>query len=277
MAGRVFLKTGEFARLCGVTRDTLLHYDRKDIFHPSHVSENGYRRYGIEQYFEFDLISILKETGGTLEEIRRCLQSHSLQSYTELIRESVQSLKARREQLTRRENMLRRLLDLTEETYAAKFDELMFEDRREELVTVFPVDPEKMTSIEGSVECYAACLEHDLTRGNTVDAPIGMLIPMHDAVHKDFRPSFFFTAAYDDEKKAVRRISAGRCGVWFHRGDMPSHVDTFRWMMEKLGEKGMRVVGDVWIYDQMDYLLSRIIPGYVAKYSVLVESMSGGE
>ena len=58
-----FLKTGEFARLCHTTKETLFHYDREGILKPRHVSGNGYRRYGLEQFFDFDMISLLKETG----------------------------------------------------------------------------------------------------------------------------------------------------------------------------------------------------------------------
>ena len=62
MKTETFLKTGEFARLCHTTKETLFHYDREGILRPRYVSENGYRRYGVEQYFDFDLITLLKET-----------------------------------------------------------------------------------------------------------------------------------------------------------------------------------------------------------------------
>lgn len=64
------LTTGEFARFCGVSKDTLIYYDRQDILKPRHVSENGYWRYLPEQLYEFDFISILKETGSSLTEIK---------------------------------------------------------------------------------------------------------------------------------------------------------------------------------------------------------------
>ena len=50
MKNEKFLKTGEFARLCHTTKETLFHYDREGILKPRHVSGNGYRRYGLEQF-----------------------------------------------------------------------------------------------------------------------------------------------------------------------------------------------------------------------------------
>ena len=64
-----FLNVGEFARICHTTRETLLHYDRKGLLKPAYVAENGYRRYSMKQYFDFDLICLLKE-GGSVRERR---------------------------------------------------------------------------------------------------------------------------------------------------------------------------------------------------------------
>ena len=36
-------KTAEFAALCGVKKDTLLHYDHIGLLKPQKVGENGYR------------------------------------------------------------------------------------------------------------------------------------------------------------------------------------------------------------------------------------------
>lgn len=143
MKKRVFLKTGEFAKLCRTTKETLLHYDRKGIFHPSYISENGYRRYGVEQFFDFDMISLLRETGSTLDEIRHYREIHDTQAYLHLLHERADVLGEERRRLARREAMLRYLLRLTEETISSKHDVLLFEERGVEQVVTFPFDSEK--------------------------------------------------------------------------------------------------------------------------------------
>lgn len=87
MKNEKFLKTGEFARLCHTTKETLFHYDREGILKPRHVSGNGYRRYDLEQFFDFDMISLLKETGSTLGEIRACREMRDPSAYLRLLRE----------------------------------------------------------------------------------------------------------------------------------------------------------------------------------------------
>ena len=49
-----YLTTGEFAKICGVTKHTLFHYDDIGILKPEIVKANGYRYYAIKQFFTFE-------------------------------------------------------------------------------------------------------------------------------------------------------------------------------------------------------------------------------
>ena len=94
-----FLKVGEFARICGTTKETLLHYDRKGLLKPKYIAGNGYRGYGIEQYFDFDLISLLKEGGASLDEIKKYRNNETNSGYLNLLKEQVPLLRKSRKSL----------------------------------------------------------------------------------------------------------------------------------------------------------------------------------
>ena len=97
--------TGEFAALCGVTKHTLFHYDEIGIFSPAIRGENGYRYYAPAQVEVFQVISVLKELGMPLSEIRAYLDRRSPETLLALLE---QEGKALTEKLTR----LRRLRKL---------------------------------------------------------------------------------------------------------------------------------------------------------------------
>lgn len=59
-------KTAEFAALCGVKKDTLLHYDHIGLLKPQWVGENGYRYYSARQIPTYDLIATLRRLGTPL-------------------------------------------------------------------------------------------------------------------------------------------------------------------------------------------------------------------
>ena len=68
------LYSSEFAALFGVSRDTLLYYDRIGLFRPQLRAENGYRLYSLDQVHQFDLLRMLRLANLSLEEIDQCLQ-----------------------------------------------------------------------------------------------------------------------------------------------------------------------------------------------------------
>lgn len=78
---QIYFTTGEFARLCGVKKDTLFHYDAIGILRPDIVRENGYRYYSINQFFIFDIISMLKKAGAGLGEIKEYIARRSPEAF----------------------------------------------------------------------------------------------------------------------------------------------------------------------------------------------------
>ena len=132
MEKKHLLKTGEFARLCRTTKETLLHYDRKGLLKPRYVADNGYRWYGAEQFFHFDLISLLKESGCSLEEIRRSRNLRERHRYPQFLRERIALLEEEQRRLARRLSMLRGFAALTREATTRSFDTLFFEEREAE-------------------------------------------------------------------------------------------------------------------------------------------------
>ncbi len=73
-----FLTISEMAKYAGISRRTLIYYDQIDLFKPAKIGENGYRYYGIDQYFELDVILILKNLDVPLYEIQTFLHNRNV-------------------------------------------------------------------------------------------------------------------------------------------------------------------------------------------------------
>lgn len=72
------LTISEFAKMAGVSRQTLIYYDHIGLFSPNYVAENGYRYYLPSQIGLFTAISILIELGVSLKDIKSKVESLSL-------------------------------------------------------------------------------------------------------------------------------------------------------------------------------------------------------
>lgn len=92
---RQLYTTGEFAKLCGIRKQTLFYYDQIGLLKPTLVEDNGYRRYSHEQYQTFLLISCLKEVGMPLAQIRSYLEEPDPKLRKEAIGERLSALDQR--------------------------------------------------------------------------------------------------------------------------------------------------------------------------------------
>ena len=69
------MKMSEFSRLTGIKRTALQLYEKKGLLKPVSITESGYWEYDNESLLRASLITILKESGYTLEEIKQILEN----------------------------------------------------------------------------------------------------------------------------------------------------------------------------------------------------------
>ena len=74
MEQKMYMTTGELARLMGITKETLFHYDEIGLFQPEIVKENGYRYYAIYQMEVLNTILLLRDLGMPLKEIKQYIE-----------------------------------------------------------------------------------------------------------------------------------------------------------------------------------------------------------
>ncbi|HKG20861.1 MAG TPA: heavy metal-responsive transcriptional regulator [Blastocatellia bacterium] len=70
-----FLRAGELAKACGVSTDTLRHYERKGVLQAPVRTPNGYRQYPARALDRVRLIRKALSLGFTLDELARILKA----------------------------------------------------------------------------------------------------------------------------------------------------------------------------------------------------------
>lgn len=105
--------TGEFAKLCNVTKHTLFHYDEMKIFSPEIKDTNGYRYYSIGQIEVFNVISILKELGMPLKEIKTYLDKRSPKELIKLLENESKLLELKINKLKQMNDLIRQKINIT--------------------------------------------------------------------------------------------------------------------------------------------------------------------
>ncbi|MDO4534460.1 MAG: MerR family transcriptional regulator [Clostridium perfringens] len=74
---KIYFSTGEFAKLCDVSKKTLFYYDEINLFKPEKVLSNGYRLYSNNQIELLGAIYTLKDIGMSLKEIKKFINKRN--------------------------------------------------------------------------------------------------------------------------------------------------------------------------------------------------------
>lgn len=80
-----FYSIGEMASFFGLTRQTLIYYDKIGLFKPATVNEDGHRLYTATQIPSLRLICLLKDLGIELKEIAEVVNTHDIAGLIEYL------------------------------------------------------------------------------------------------------------------------------------------------------------------------------------------------
>ena len=266
------LGTGAFARLCKTTKETLFHYDREGLLKPRYISGNGYRHYGVEQFFDFDMISMLKETGSTLQEIRAYMSNLDGGDFLTLLEAKLAVVKKERERLAQRERMLRDLAEGTREALAFTFDAFLLCEQSEERLEIVPTTAAMQGTTSEFVERVVEYIDFYDKLKRTPRAPFGMMIDREDVRAGRFLERWFISRATRSTPRTHLHVkAAGTYAVLAHRGTPHTHARAFDELLRHIGVAGLNVAGNAYVYDMMSHVLLGAGETYAAKYCVPVE------
>lgn len=100
------MRSGEFAQLCGTTKNTLIHYDELGILKPSHRGANGYRSYTLDDYIAFCIVHAFTQAGFPLKEIGWLAHERDAGTLERAVAKNLAAIKERRAALDRSEALL---------------------------------------------------------------------------------------------------------------------------------------------------------------------------
>lgn len=264
------LSTGEFARLCKTTKATLFHYEKLGLLKPSHVSDNGYRRYGVEQFFDFDMIAILKETGSSLEEIMQIRDHHDEENLLNLLEEKRHTLRKERERLEIREIALGNILDELKEAHELELDHFMVRELEEEFLEITPVSGSNHDNLSESIIRCAAWISSRDDNARILHCSFGIIIDEAVINGAPYHELFYFNRpARHDTWDICKR--AGKYLVAVHKGNFTSHMTCLKKMGEWCSAHKLRVGGRIYAYDLAGFLRPQTVDNYLVKYVIAVD------
>lgn len=268
------LSTGEFARLCHTTKDTLFHYEEIGILVPVFVKENGYRYYSAKQFFDFDLINVLKAADTPLLEIKHYLEHRTGDSFLDILKNKEASLERERLRIEQMQHRLKQAIHLTE--YAIRQDKSMprlVHSPEEYLVTV-PLQTQKPTTKE-VVSCLQEHLFYCSKKNLTEELPIGSIVLKETLMAGQCFESFYYSKIAAPIKSSRFLLKPeGEYAAILHHGYYNTLPASYAILFDYIGKNHLVICGNAYEYDLINYLATDKEENYIIEISIQVERLS---
>lgn len=265
-----YYTTGEFAELCGIKKKTLFHYDDIDLFKPEKVMSNGYRYYSKYQLEVFNVISVLKEIGMPLKEIKKFLDKRNPENTLQLLKYEKEQVEKEIHNLKRIQKLLEVKLNLIEVGINST-SELVLEEKEEEYIVLS--NPVNETEDDYDIETYTEhikyCIDNDLDYGY----PVGSIINKENLINRRFdKYSYYFSKVIEKKKyKDLVLKPKGLYLVAYSHGYYDKVYKVYEKMIKYIEENNLRINGYSYEEVLIDEIASSIGDDFVIKISIKVD------
>ncbi len=267
-----YFTTGEFAKLVGVTKHTLFHYDDIGIFSPEIKDENDYRYYSVFQMEAFFVIYTLKELGMPLKEIKVYLDNKSPQGLIELLHKEEKEIDKKVSKLLQMKQLISQKSKLTESFFHINTKQISICYSEKELLLLTPTLPlADDRSIAVSIANHAKhCAENYIYTPCTT----GNMISAENIRQQDYNNyNYFYTKISSNEPKDIYIKNAGSYLTAYHTQGYYTIDKTYEAILKYADNHNFQLNG----YFFEDVILDELsVDGYdnfVIKISILIDSI----
>ncbi|MFF2090079.1 MerR family transcriptional regulator [Paenibacillus sp. NPDC058174] len=262
-----FFTTNEMAKICGVTKHTLFHYDEIGLLKPEFINGKGYRYYTTKQCFTLDIINVLKKAGSSLEEIKQFFEDHNTEKFVNLVQQKQCELEVEQLKIKRMQNFLRSAVEMLEKVKNDSRDTPVIE-----ICEAYYFITTAVGDQSNDHEYAKRLSEHrDYCEKNIImnEFSLWSIINKDNFIASNYFPKFIANKLIDpiDGNKVVVKPK-GTYVVMDHKGSCETKSSTYSKIKQFIKEKGLIISGDVYEVEIMNHLAEENPDKYVIRISV---------
>lgn len=247
MKNRILI--GTLASYYGVSKQTLIHYDRIGLLKPSAIADNGYRYYTFEDIDKLDVIVSLKDTGLSLEAIQTYLEKPSIKDSIVLLKEQTTILDERIKHLERTKTKITNKVDELTLLDAFKwYDGIKVSEKEERYVLKEEIDMSSGNEFEVAfaIKNLNTLIISDPTYAHYSHSIEGVTIDKEALIHHNYvklNSTFIFIDELSGHEKEDI-INSGTYISILHHGVYEDTYKSYAPIMAYIEEHQYEIIGD---------------------------------
>lgn len=236
-----YFTTGEFARILGVKKHTLFHYDEIGLFSPALKEANGYRYYYVWQVDTFEVIRVLQKVGMPLGEIKAYMQERSPERFLSLMEEKEAQIDREIDRLKQMRLFIKRERKNVSLAGTAVLDCPHIVPRPEGWLLITDVDPDSEKGLAEEIVKHTHMWEQGLINISSVGS-VCQLEDLEQGIYDRYTKIYTSLEKRIPSLKAVR-YPEGEYVELFYKGYEASMEKPYRMLNEFAKENGLRLRG----------------------------------
>ena len=269
----IYMTIGDVSKIYGISKQTILYYEKLGLFLPAKIEENGYRYYTLEECYRLEIILTLKKLNLSLKDIQDYVEHRGPHMLKTLLEDARYGFDREINDLyTNKMNLERTLFNL-ERYLKIPQNRLFFGMKEESFYALTPYD-----ATETGKKKLFTLLEHQARLIEEVPfkaIQIGMAIDGEDYEQGDIiKYSHYCTDVGFDYEGDMDIVTRPR-GMYLEMFYTGLYEEQAQWMYDKvssyLSYEGLQIAGPVYIEPVRNYWTEIKREDYLSKITVPVE------
>lgn len=242
-----YLSISQMAELHNISRQTLIHYDKIDLFKPNYTDERGYRCYSVYQIPLLREICFLKSIGIKLEKIKEHIENRNITTALSLLKSHEEFIEKEIKKLLFTRDSIKQRLDVYSNAYEFnnELGKPTIETMPERKVVFMPF---KQEISREELHLTQMKIRNIFNKHGLLPAKgFGAIIKKDQLGKEDiFKGAGGYVNLSDDEHNIENTITlpAGKY-VCMYKYGMPYDVEFLHMLLKWIEDNNYRVVGDI--------------------------------
>ncbi len=268
---KIYFSTGKFAKLCGISKKTLLYYDEIDLFKPEKTLPNGYRFYSNTQIELLSAIFTLKDMGMPLKEIKKFINKRNSKNILNILNFEVYELDKEIKKLQLKKQSLLNKIKIINE--GENFNNNIHLENQDEEYLIFS---KKLNTNEDffDLEEYISHLSYCFDNNLDIGYPVGTIISKANLEKSNFtKYERYFTKV--NKNPSISNIVIKEKGLYvvgYSKGYYDKTYSTYVKIFSFLKKNNLYICGCSYEQILIDEFVTSNTDDYIIKISIPVKN-----
>ncbi len=266
-----FMSISDFAKMSGLSRQTLIYYDKIGLFSPAVVADNKYRMYSRGQIETISAITMLQDLGVPLKKIKHILSNISPQTTTNLLNEQLNTIEKEITKLSALQEMVRLRLQQIQKGIAALENNCEFLVRESSCdIPVFVGNELNCSPAEITDDMFVQFFQQ--TEQNNLPSIFTLgCIRKTDWSSKNYDIASRLFCRVQNKKYANASISAGTYVLGYGKGDPGENTEIYEKLKRFIAKNNFQPIGDIYEEYLIDELAEKNPENFVFQIALRVQ------